>query len=159
MRFGTKYIPKKVKDIKPIYNGTNQGISKKEDLIDIVEEPCLKACEKLFEMNIETIDSGCNGENSPNRAYIIINYDALDLANKLIAGKMVYQGLATFFKKDEKCIRSLQNRLEIQIKTSPDDKVSDVETKLCNLVQQFKPQQKIKNRININKLISIKNIR
>ena len=88
-----------------------------------------------------------------------MNYDSLNLTNKLITGKMVYQCLATFFKKDESCIRSIQNRLEIQINISPNDNVSDVEEKLSNLVQQFKPQQKRKNRINFNKLISIRNIR
>ena len=72
---------KKIKDVKAFYQGTNIPIKTREDLKEIGEEPCLKACQDLFDKNVQTLDSGCNGENCSDCAYIVINYDTLDEKN------------------------------------------------------------------------------
>ncbi len=93
IKFGEKKAPfiikpkRKIRDVPAFHQGTSIPIRIKEDLKDIVEEPCLKACQYLFEKNIETIDSGCNEENCADCAYIIINYDTMDTQNQLIAQK------------------------------------------------------------------------
>ena len=93
IRFGEKRSAitisglKKIKDIKAFHQGTHVPIKSREDLKEVVELPCLKACQELFDKNVETIDSGCNGENCPNCAYIVINYDTLDECNQKIALK------------------------------------------------------------------------
>ena len=117
MRFGKKYkflfgtkkaqmrtisfvTKRKIKDVQPIRNATNIGIKNKEDLKNIVEEPCLKACQDLFEKNIETVDSGCNNENSSNLAYIIIKYDSMNAKNKEIADSLINNRDIQLFKKN-----------------------------------------------------------
>ena len=133
---------KQIKDVEPIREHTNIVVKTKEDLKGIVEEPCLKACESLFEKNIETVDSGCNGENSFHRAYITINYDTLSEKNKQIADDLVKQGKMQFYPKGDN-LRNYFNQVEVEILTKPEDFVANVEKKLLAVVSCFERQDKI----------------
>lgn len=44
---------KKVKDIPAFHQGTSIPIETRDDLKEVVEEPCLKACQILFDKNIK----------------------------------------------------------------------------------------------------------
>ncbi len=146
---GKKKLPftitpaRRVKDVPAFHQGTSIPVKTKEDLKHIVEEPCLKACQQLFDKNIETMDSGCNGENCSDRAYIVINYDTLDINNKRVADDMVQRNTACFIPKSDECVRHYFNQLYIQIAVSPQEFVSSVETRLSKAIQGFVPQQKI----------------
>lgn len=161
IKFGEKKPPftikpkRKIRDVVAFYQGTSLPIRTKEDLKDIVEEPCLKACQYLFEKNIETMDSGCNGENCADCAYIIINYDTMDTQNQLIAQRMVHQGKAKFFPKSDVCVRNYFNQVFIKIPTSPDEYVSDVSEKLYHAVENFVPQRKIVKKMDPAKIIAM----
>ena len=133
---------KQIKDVEPIREHTNIVVKTKEDLKGIVEEPCLKACESLFEKNIETVDSGCNGENSFHRAYITINYDTLSEKNKQIADDLVKQGKMQFYPKGDN-LRHYFNQVEIEILTKPEDFVTNVEKKLLAVTANFEMQEKV----------------
>lgn len=159
MKFGEKKKPsfrigakrpgfkfgKQVKDISPIREHTNITVKTKEDLKAIVEEPCLKACENLFEKNIETVDSGCNGENSSHRAYVTINYDTLSEANQKIADYLVQEGKMQFYPKGDN-LRNYFNQVEIEIPIRSNDFVVNVEKKLLAVVSCFERQDKIEHK-------------
>ncbi|MFI3242123.1 MAG: hypothetical protein R3Y43_06110 [Alphaproteobacteria bacterium] len=154
MKFGApkqvfKLNTKRVQDVEPIRNGfTGVVVEKKEDLEDLVEEPCLKTCQQLFDKNVQTIDSGCNKENSSHRAYIVINYDTLNDANKRIADDMVQRGAVRFSPKDDECpSRNGTNQITIEVATKPSDLVSLVERKLLNITKEFQKQPNIHKTI------------
>lgn len=146
---------KRIRDVPAFHQGTSIPITTKEDLKEIVEEPCLKACQYLFEKNIETMDSGCNGENCADCAYIIINYDTLDMKNQLIAQRMIHYGKAQFFPKSDVCVRNYFNQVFIKIPTSPDEYVSDVSERLCNVVKDFVPQRRIVKKMDPAQIIAM----
>ena len=120
-------FPKRVKDIPAFHQYTSIPIKTRDDLKEIAEEPCLKACQQLFDKNIETMDSGCNGENCSDRAYIVINYDTLDENNKQIANRLVSQGKVKFFPKSDVCIRNYFNQIYVEVPTSPEEFINKVE--------------------------------
>lgn len=143
---------KKIKDVLPIREHTDIKVKNKDDLREIVEEPCLKACQQLFEKNIQTVDSGCNGENCANRAYITINYDTLSEKNKGIADNLVKDGMISFIPKDNDCIRNYYNKIEIEIPTTPEETVKLVENRLLAITGHFEQQQKIEKTIDLSVL-------
>lgn len=149
IKFGNKKpifkLGKKVRDVLPIKQATKIFIKSKDELKSVVEEPCLRVCEFLFDRNIETVDSGCNGENSSHRAYVTINYDTLSNENKLIADNLVRQGKFSFYPKGDS-LRNYFNQVEIDIPITPDDFVVNVENKLLSLAKNFKQQEKIKQK-------------
>lgn len=146
---------KKIKDIPAFHQETNIPINTKDDLKEIVEEPCLKACQQLFDKNIETIDSGCNGENCSDCAYIVINYDTLDNRNKQIADNMVNGNTVTFIPKSDVCIRNYFSQIFIKIPTSPEETVNSVERRLQNITQNFVPQRRIIKKMDPAQIIAM----
>jgi len=149
-------FPKRVKDIPAFHQYTNIPIKTRDDLKEIAEEPCLKACQQLFDKNIETIDSGCNGENCSDRAYIVINYDTLDNNNQQIADRMVRDGKVKFFPKSDICIRNYFNQIYIEVPTSPDEFINKVERKLLSITQNFVQQRRIIKKMDPAQIIAMK---
>ena len=131
---------KQIKDVKACENNPGIGINKKEDLAKIVDEPCLRACEELFDKNIRTFDSGCNQQVS-DRAYVSIAYDSLDLKNKLLVQKLISEKKAFLIKTDFDYYD--EDVVQFKISTTPDDLVIDVSDKLCKAVSVLKKQEKI----------------
>ena len=149
--FGSKH---KIKDVLPHQNSTDIEIANKDELKKIIDEPCLKACEHLFEKNIQTVDSGCNAVDSPNSAYIVIRYDTLDEKNKKIADKLV-DNISVFFEKRNGInIRQLYDKLRIEIPTTPETTVSIVEQQLMAIVKNFISQKRIIKRLDLSELIA-----
>ena len=146
---------KKIKDIPAFHQGTHIPINSREDLKEIIELPCLKACQELYDKNIETIDSGCNGENCPNCAYIVVNYDTLDEHNKHMADEMVKNKIVKFHPKSDVSIRNYFNHIFIQVPTSPEETVASVEKKLSKITQFFAPQQKIVKKIDPQEILAM----
>lgn len=146
---------RKIKDVPAFHQGTNIPVTTRDDLKEIVEEPCLKACQQLFDKNIETMDSGCNGENCSDCAYIIVNYDTLDDHNKQIADNMVKRGSVKFLPKSDVCIRNYFNQIFIKVPASPEETVKSVEQKLLNVTQAFVPQRKIVKKMDPARIIAM----
>ena len=62
----------------------------RDAILMYADEPCVEACQRLYDLNIETVNSGANlvevehfGDN--DKAFIGINYNSLDEKNKIIA--------------------------------------------------------------------------
>lgn len=146
---------KKIKDVPAFHQGTSIPVRTRDDLKEIVEEPCLKACQQLFDKNIETMDSGCNGENCSDCAYIIINYDTLDAHNKQIADNLVGQKRAEFFPKSDVCVRNYFNQIFIKVPASPEETVKSVEQKLLSITQSFVPQRRIVKKMDPAEIIAM----
>lgn len=150
MYFGNRKITfgksaKRIKDVEPKnYGSTGARIIKKEELKDIIDEPCLRVCEELFEKNIRTIDSGCS-KLCPTEAYVVIAYDSLDWKNQIVAHGLIMKKLASFYKGDGSS-RAMEDTLRLSIPTTPEDFVSDVSAKLSGVSKVFKPQEKMKER-------------
>ena len=144
----------KIKDVKAHCYNSFIVIDTKEKLKQYVDTPCLKACEDLFDKNIETLDSGCNGENCSSCAYIVINYDGLDEKNKQTADGLVNHKTVFFYKRDPLDARQLSNTIEIIVPTSPEETIDMVEKKLKPIVQNFQPQKKIKRNFDYSELIA-----
>lgn len=139
-------LDKKIKDVAQHHNGINISIVKKEDLKQIIDEPCLRACEELFDKNIRTIDSGSSQE-CPHYAYIVIAYDSLNDGNKVLAHKMISDGKASFIQAtDENVFRVPESMLEIAVQTNPDDFVDVISAKLCNAIGGFAKQERVIER-------------
>ena len=140
---------KKIKDVEPKdYSGIDYEIERKEDLKKFIDDPCLSACEELFDKKIRTFDSGCSNI-CPDEAYVCIAYDSLDLKNKILAQKLIADGKA-YLKKmtaddlyDDWCPESC---LRVSIPTSLNDSVNDVSKKLFNVIAVFKKQDKFIER-------------
>ncbi len=136
---------KRIKDVEPKnYGSTGAQILKKEELKDIIDEPCLRVCEELFDKNIRTIDSGCS-KLCPNEAYVVIAYDSLDWRNQMVAQGLIMKKLARFDKGDGSS-RAMEDTLRLSVPTTPEDFVSDVSAKLSKLANLFKKQEKMKER-------------
>lgn len=144
----------KIKDVLPHQKHTDISINTKEDLEQIVDEPCLKACTDLFEKNIETVDSGCNGVDSSNIAYIVIKYDTLDETNKKIADTLVDNVSVFFEKRNPLSMRSLYSKIRIVMPTTPEETIFMVEKKLAAITQKFKKQERIEQQIDFSELIT-----
>lgn len=139
-------LDKKIKDVAQHHNGINIKIDKKEDLKQIIDEPCLRVCEELFDKNIRTIDSGCSQE-CPDFAYVVIAYDSLNDKNKILANKLIKEKKAVLEEMTEyNYIRVPENSLTIGFKTSPNDSVGDVSKKLSLMCGFFVKQEKVIER-------------
>ena len=56
---------------------------------------------------------------------------------------MVSEGKIKFFPKSDVCVRNYFNQIFVQVPTYPEELVSNVEKRLCAVIQDFVPQQKI----------------
>ena len=138
---------KQIKDVEPLdYSGIGFTVEKKEDLISFIDEPCLRACEELFDKKIRTVDSGCS-KVAPERAYVTIAYDSLDWKNKMLAHKMISDGKALLIQAtDENVFRVPESMLEIAVQTNPDDFVDVVSARLCDAIGAFAKQERMIER-------------
>jgi len=74
--------------------GTINALPKSREVLKlIVDEPCLKACEYLFDCNIRTTDSSANQGDVSNEGRIVIDYNSLSEENKKIVEFLREKGL------------------------------------------------------------------
>lgn len=77
-----------ISEIEQIAEG-GLSVSKKEDLVQLVEAPLLQACEELYDKGIKTIFSSANRQDiAMGHAYITIDFDSLNPANQELAGSL-----------------------------------------------------------------------
>jgi hypothetical protein len=81
----TQYSPERVQDVDVI-NETGIQITRREQIKKYVEFPLVKACEKLWDMNIKTVWSSCNPKDFDQGYGVIgLDYDSLSEENKEVA--------------------------------------------------------------------------
>ncbi|MDD4556114.1 MAG: hypothetical protein PHE89_02120 [Alphaproteobacteria bacterium] len=139
---------KRIGDVERIFEAGNIEIKVKADLAKVVEEPCLAACEDLYDKNILTYWSSSN-KNSPNTSFILIRYESLDYNNKAIADRMLKESRATENTTyDSQANNSGDNYgkgICISIPSNLDMLVSDVSNQLKKLASTFEHQDILYN--------------
>ena len=136
--------------------GTESCIPKNREAIAIyVDEPCLEACQKLYDLNIETYTSGGHvdgKENATGEAFIGIIYDTLSEENKHIVEQLIKEGII----EDIRDNRGRNNSYTISIKVPihSDSLVGDISDKLLEIVNYFKQQDVLYGRTTYEELKS-----
>ena len=161
----------KIKDVKIILSGldnieeekkyfakveTENCIPKNRDAIYLyADEPCVEACQLLYDLNIQTYTSNghiqSSNEINPN-AYVGIVYDTLSEENKKIAQEMIENGLIKDIYKDAGRGTRLTISLSVPIKN--ESLVGDVSDKLVELASMFKQQDVLYGKTTFKELMS-----
>ena len=74
-----------ITEVKAIERSRNSMITTREEIREYVETPLVDACERFWDLNVQTLSSSANAKDVDRKAYIIIDYGSLSDANKKIA--------------------------------------------------------------------------
>ena len=122
--------------------GTESCIPLNRDAIVLyADEPCVEACQLLYDLNIQTFSSGGHvdgKENATGEAFIGIEYDTLDENNKTIVERMIKDGIIS--NKQEASGRGQGIVFNISVPIHSDDMVGEVSDKLVKIASQFQLQ-------------------
>jgi len=137
-----KIVPKsakRIRDVAPIHLTVNTEIKDKSDLPKIVEEPCLPACQDLYDKNIKIEESNSN-RDSPYESYIAVNDKYLSAENKAIIARLLKSCKITRYDYGGPNVK-------FGLKTNPDMLVSDVSRQLSEMLSVLHPQDMLYNFI------------
>jgi hypothetical protein len=101
----------------------------------IVDEPCLKACEYLYDCNIRTIGSSANGTNFTDYGEITIEYSTLSDENKEIFKFLENKGFISEYGLDK-----THDQFSIVIPMDETTTVEEFSKKMEALAKHFKQQ-------------------
>ena len=122
--------------------GTGSCIPLNRDAIVLyADEPCVEACQLLYDLNIQTFSSGGHvdgKENATGEAFIGIEYDTLDENNKTIVERMIQDGIIS--NKQDASGRGQGIVFNISVPIHSDDMVGEVSDKLVKIASQFQLQ-------------------
>ena len=161
----------KIKDIKIIRSGldnveeeqnyfvtvgTESCIPKDRNAIPLyADEPCVEACQLLYDLNIKTYTSGGHvdgKENVNGIAYIGIVYDTLSEENKKIAGEMIKNGIIDNISNNDG--RGTGLTISLCVPINSNSLVGDVSDKLVQLASLFQQQDVLYGRRTIDEIKS-----
>lgn len=129
--------------------GAENCIPKNRDAILLyADEPCVEACQKLYDLNIETFTSGGHVTDILKNAFIGIVYDTLSEENKKIVADMINLGIID--KIDNNRGRGLAVNLVVPINS--ESLVGEVSDKLLALASFFKQQDVLYGRKTLQEL-------
>ena len=124
------------------YVGTERCIPLNRDAIVLyADEPCVEACQLLYDLNIQTFSSGGHvdgKENATGEAFIGIEYNTLDENNKTIVERMIQDGIIS--NKQDASGRGQGIVFNISVPIHSDDMVGEVSDKLVKIASQFQLQ-------------------
>ena len=136
--------------------GTESCIPKDRDAISLyADEPCVEACQLLYDLNIQTYTSSGHvdgKENAEGEAYIGIVYDTLSDENKRIAKEMINNGIIDNIANNEGRRTGLTISLRVPINS--DSLVGEVSDKLVQLASMFQQQDVLYGRKTIDEIKS-----
>ena len=161
----------KIKDIKIIRSGlenveeeqnyfvtvgTESCIPKDRDAVSLyADEPCVEACQLLYDLNIQTYTSGGHVDGKDNAdgiAYIGIVYDTLSEENKKIAEEMIKNGIIDNISNN--AARGTGLTISLCLPVNSDSLVGDVSDKLVQLASFFQQQDVLYGRHTIDEINS-----
>jgi hypothetical protein len=137
----TKRKPKYISEVPPIHKSTSHPY-KKENFKKLVEFPLLKACERLYDLNINCFSSSANkddiphGERNTDYASIAVSYGSLSEKNKKVADDLVKRGKASMHQGSN----SGNPTLTIQIPVNERTTVRYVQKEAMRIANQFEKQ-------------------
>lgn len=104
----------------------------------MIDEPCLKACEYLYNCNIRTLNSSANKNNVGGNGFITIDYATLDDTNKDIYNKLVERGILPYNE-----LRSYDGGtipFNIEVPITEDSTCEEFSKKMLSIAMMFKEQ-------------------
>ena len=120
----------------------------KEYIALLADEACVEACKHLYELGIQTINSGANLESTSMDeadAYVGINYNSLSEDNKKIADDLEQKGVISPIIRDPEqrgCFTVV-----LKTKFTGDMTVGEVSDKLLDFAKLFQPQDVLYGRV------------
>lgn len=120
------------------------------------DEGCLEACELLYDLNIQTINSGANvdgNENTESNAFIGISYDTLSDENKKIVSELIKKGIIDGIREPD--LRNDKSMFSISVPIKSDDLVGDVSDKLMMIASYFVQQDVLYGRTTLEEIKSM----
>ncbi len=146
------YYNKEISEINPInaqdygYNPEEAIVKNREDLRKIIEEPCLPACLKLYDLNIQTVKSSANNGNIGDKAYIGINYDSLDENNKNILNNLINTGIVEPLNLSDAPNDRGGRDVTIKVPIYEKDTVGKVSDRFMQIASRFEQQDVLYGR-------------
>ncbi len=129
------------------------AIPKTRDAVVLyADEPCVEACKRLYDLNIETITSNghIEGEdNDTDYAYIGINYESLSDENKEIANSLITKGIIdpVQYNRGHSGVT-----ITIKVLIRGDSLVGDISDKLLEFANLFQEQDVLYGRYTLEDL-------
>ena len=106
-----------------------------------IEEPCLAACEYLYDCNIRTIDSSANRKNVNGHASIGIDYDSLSDENKKVYHSLVQEGILANEELEYNEYHTRATEFSIEIPVYENSTVEEVSDKFLKIAKRFQKQR------------------
>ncbi|MCL5409770.1 MAG: hypothetical protein M1607_02840 [Patescibacteria group bacterium] len=122
-----------IREIQAIEESRNAMILTRSRIKDLVEPPLVKACEKMWDLNIRSLSSSANSKDIDYGAYIIIDFDSLSEENKILA------------RNEGEFIEDYDGKpaVKITMPISTSTTLEEVESHYLSLVEQFKKQEAV----------------
>ena len=139
---------------------TEGCIPKNRDAIYMyADEACVEACQRLYDLNIETVNSGANlvgvtHVNDNAKAFIGINYNSLDEKNKIIADNMIKNGIASPPPADNGGRYHGQSIITISVPINRESLVGEISDKLLELANMFEQQDVLYGRMTYEEIVN-----
>ena len=108
------------------------------------DEACLEPCQTLYDLNIQTVNSGANTDNKDNiqaEGFIGIIYDTLSEENQAIVNEMIKQGII-----ESKGKYGDYTIFYLRVPLTSRSTVGEISDKLMYLVSQFRQQDVLYGR-------------
>ena len=108
------------------------------------DEACLEPCQRLYDLNIQTVNSGANTDNMDNiqaDGFIGIIYDTLSEENKVIVNEMIEQRLI-----EPKYKYGDFTAFSLSVPLTSRSTVGEISDKLMELVSKFRQQDVLYGR-------------
>ena len=126
-----------------------------------IRNTLLYPCIDLFRKNIITKSNDTGGcysdyENDDSKVFIsniIVDYDSLDEANRIVADSLVESGHAHFF--DNECAGHLMRELVIEVPCKRNETVYQVTKRMMELVSKFHKQDMIYGKLSVEDIYTI----
>lgn len=146
----SKIMTTKIKDVlaKQIC-GTGHPIRSIQDVVYYAELPLLYPCIDLFRKNIITKSNDTGGcyddyvtdESQEFITNLIVDYDSLDEANRVVADALVESGHAHYFDND--CAGHVMRELVLEVPCKRNETVYQVSRRMMELVSKFYKQDMV----------------
>ena len=120
-------------------SGSRETIPKSKEVLKlIVDSPCLKACEYLYDCNIRTCNSSANCQDVNSYGYITIDYKTLDDQNKQIYHQLVQKGFI-----ENQTLEMKENMILVNLKVpiTMDTDVEEFSNQMYKIAHCFQPQE------------------
>ena len=134
--------------------GNESCIPLNRDYIPLyADEPCVEACQLLYDLNIQTYTSGGHvdgKEDATGEAFIGIVYESLSEENKQIAQQLIEKGLIDEIKEDRG--QTGIHTFSLSVPITSDSLVGEVSDQLVAIASLFRQQDVLYGKSTIDEI-------